>query len=105
MHENRKLPDLPKWDKESKEARYARRLGQTTPNSYELHREFMDTRPPVVTANIAICLIHQTNFLIDPQLRRRRGTNRNYLRLPSGLLTACVALSGLKHPRLQLPVR
>ena len=30
----------------------------------------METRPPEVIANIAICLIHQTNYLIDQQLRR-----------------------------------
>jgi four helix bundle suffix protein len=29
-----------------------------------------ETRPPEVIANIAICLIHQTNYLIDQQLRR-----------------------------------
>ncbi len=29
-----------------------------------------DTRPPEVLANIAICLIHQTNYLLDQQLRR-----------------------------------
>ena len=30
----------------------------------------METRPPAVVANIAICLIHQTNYLIDQQLLR-----------------------------------
>jgi len=30
----------------------------------------VETRPPEVVANIAICLIHQTNYLIDQQLRR-----------------------------------
>ena len=30
----------------------------------------METRPPEVIANIAICLIHQTNYLLDQQLRR-----------------------------------
>ena len=29
----------------------------------------METRPPEVIANIAICLIHQTNCLINRQLR------------------------------------
>ena len=29
-----------------------------------------ETRPPEVIANIAICLIHQTNYLLDQQLRR-----------------------------------
>jgi four helix bundle suffix protein len=30
----------------------------------------VETRPPEVIANIAICLIHQTNYRIDRQLRR-----------------------------------
>ena len=30
----------------------------------------METRPAEVIANIALCLIHQTNYLIDQQLRR-----------------------------------
>jgi four helix bundle suffix protein len=38
--------------------------------SYETYRPFMDTRPPVVLANIAICLIHQTNYLLDQLVRR-----------------------------------
>jgi four helix bundle suffix protein len=41
-----------------------------TPQNYEDYREFVETRPPEVVANIAICLIHQTNYLIDQQLRR-----------------------------------
>jgi hypothetical protein len=62
--------DLTIWDKDSKEAQYVRRLGRKTPQSYENYREFVETRPPEVIANIALCLIHQTNFLIDQQLRR-----------------------------------
>jgi len=30
----------------------------------------MDTRPPETLANIAICLIHQANYLLDQQIRR-----------------------------------
>jgi len=62
--------DLKIWHKDSKEARYVRQLGRQTPQSYETYREFVETRPPEVVANIAICLIHQTNYLIDQQLRR-----------------------------------
>jgi four helix bundle suffix protein len=62
--------DLPQWDKDSKEALYVRRLGRKTPPSFEHYREFVETRPPTVVANIAICLIHQANYLIDQQLRR-----------------------------------
>ncbi|MBA4147709.1 MAG: four helix bundle protein [Verrucomicrobia bacterium] len=62
--------DLPIWDKNSKEAQYVRRLGRKTPQTYEIYREFCETRPPGVIANIAICLIHQANYLLDQQLRR-----------------------------------
>ena len=62
--------DLPLWAKDSKEAQYVRRRGRKTPQTYELYREFVETRPPEVVANIAICLIHQANYLIDQQLRR-----------------------------------
>jgi len=60
---------LPLWDKNSKEAQYVRNLGRQTPQTYALYREFVETRPAAVVANIAICLIHQANFLIDRQLR------------------------------------
>src|SRR5436853_3756640 len=62
--------DLKIWDKDSKEAQYVRRLGRKTPQTYEDYREFVETRPPEVVANIALCLIHQTNYLIDQQLHR-----------------------------------
>lgn len=61
---------LPTWAKDSKESQYVRRLGRRTPQTYGLYREFMETRPPGTIANIAICLIHQANYLIDRQLRR-----------------------------------
>ena len=62
--------DLVIWDKLSKEAQFVRRLGRRTPQSYELYREFVETRAPEVVANIAICLIHQADYLIDQQLIR-----------------------------------
>jgi four helix bundle suffix protein len=58
------------WEKDSKEAQFVRRLGTRRPQAYEIYREFVETRPPQVIANIAICLIHQANYLIDQQLRR-----------------------------------
>jgi four helix bundle suffix protein len=32
--------------------------------------DFAKTRPAETTANIAICLIHQANYLLDQQVRR-----------------------------------
>ena len=62
--------DLPIWDKDSKEAHYIRRLGRKEPQTYDLYRGFIETRPPEVVANITRCLIYQTNYLLDQQLRR-----------------------------------
>lgn len=58
------------WDKDSREACYARKMGQETEVSYETYRPFIETRPPEIVANIIICVIHQTNYLLDRQIRR-----------------------------------
>ena len=47
-----------------------RRFGCKTPQTFELYRKFFETRPPETIANIAICLIHQTHYLLDRQLLR-----------------------------------
>lgn len=83
-------------DKNSKEALYVRRLARgeikrtygthgtyvtknmsrkshtsrNEPVTFENFRAFFETRPPEVLANIIICLIHQTNYLLDQQIRR-----------------------------------
>ena len=64
-----RVRDLRIWDKDSKEAMFVRDLGRKTPQTFELYREFFETRPAEVIANIAICLIHQTNYLLDQQLK------------------------------------
>ncbi|MEX1028286.1 MAG: four helix bundle suffix domain-containing protein [Candidatus Paceibacterota bacterium] len=64
-----RVRDLTLWDKDSKEAKFVRDLGRKTPQTFELYREFVETRPAEVIANIAICLIHQANYLIDQQLK------------------------------------
>jgi four helix bundle suffix protein len=64
-----RVRDLMIWDKDSKEARFVRDLGRKTPQTFELYREFVESRSAEVIANIAICLIHQTNYLLDQQLK------------------------------------
>jgi len=64
-----RVRDLPLWDKNSKEAQFVRKLGKKSQVTFETYREFCETRPADVVANIAICLIHQTNYLLDQQLR------------------------------------
>src|SRR5439155_10624871 len=57
------------WNKNSREALFVRRLGSEKNTSYESYRTYFETRPPEIVANIIICLIHQTNYLLDQQIR------------------------------------
>jgi four helix bundle suffix protein len=65
-----RVRDLPIWDKDSKAAQFVRKPGRKTPQIYDDNRDYVETRPPEVVAIVALCLIHQTNYLIDQQLRR-----------------------------------
>ncbi len=58
------------WEKDSRETLFVRKLGADKNASYETYRTYLETRPPEIAANIIICLIHQTNYLLDRQLRR-----------------------------------
>lgn len=57
------------WSKDSREALFVRKLGNGTDVSYETYRSYLETRPPEIAANIIICVIHQTNYLLDQLLR------------------------------------
>ncbi|MGI8905216.1 MAG: four helix bundle suffix domain-containing protein [Candidatus Sumerlaeaceae bacterium] len=57
------------WDKNSKEAAYVRQLGANPEANYETFREIIQARRPEIIANIAICLIHQANYLLNRQIR------------------------------------
>ena len=65
-----RVRDLSIWAKDSKEALYVRKLGSKPHASYESYRGFCKTRPAEIVANIALCFIHQTNYLLDQQIRR-----------------------------------
>jgi len=69
-HDFLRVRDLRLWEKDSKEARFVRNLGKKPHVTFEAYREFSETRPVEVVANIAICLIHQANYLLDRQIRR-----------------------------------
>lgn len=58
------------WAKDSKEALFVRKLGAKKDGSYETYRTYIESRLPEVVANILICVIHQTNYLLDQQLRQ-----------------------------------
>lgn len=63
-----RVRDLRLWEKDCREAEYVRSLSRQSPLTFEVFREFTETRSAEVLANIAICLIHQANFLLDRQL-------------------------------------
>jgi len=65
-----RVRDFPVWEKDSREALYVRKLGNKSHTTYETYRPIIDIRPPEVLANIAICLVHQANYLLDQQIRR-----------------------------------
>jgi four helix bundle suffix protein len=58
------------WEKESREALFVRKLARKENVSYETHATYVETRPPEVGANILICLIHQTNYLLDQLIQK-----------------------------------
>jgi len=65
-----RVRDLKQWAKDSKESLYIRTMSSGPNITYESYRTFIETRPAEVVANIAICLIHQANYLLDRQIRR-----------------------------------
>ena len=58
------------WDKNSRQALFVRKMGADKNASYATYRTYIETRPPEVVANIIICLIHQTNYLLDKLIRQ-----------------------------------
>ena len=69
-----RIQRAPLWEKNSKEALFVRKLGANKYASYETYRSYLETRPPEVVANILVCLIHQTNYLLDQLLRQLERT-------------------------------
>lgn len=58
-----------RWPKDSKKALFVRRLGRRDGETFETYEKFVESRPAEVVANIALCLLHQTNYLLDHYLR------------------------------------
>ena len=57
------------WGKEHPSARAVRRLAWKENRSYTTYRTHIELAPPATSANTLVCLIHQTNYLLDRQLR------------------------------------
>ena len=61
---------LPLWNKTHSTAQIVRRLAYEQNRSYMTYRPYIENAAPEVAANTVICLIHQTNYLLDQQLRQ-----------------------------------
>jgi four helix bundle suffix protein len=57
------------WGKEDPRAKAVRALARAPNRSYSTYRPYFEEQAPEVSANAAICLIHQANYLLDQQLR------------------------------------
>jgi len=57
------------WSKSDPAAQAIRRLAYQQNRSYLTYRTYIEERSAEVAANTIICLIHQTNYLLDQQLR------------------------------------
>jgi four helix bundle suffix protein len=58
------------WDKDSKEAKYVRGLGGNAEMKFNDIRDLAESRPGPIVANMAICLVHQANYLLDRLISR-----------------------------------
>jgi len=56
------------WDKDSKEAVFVREESKKTPGNTRFPEVF-ETRPADVLANVMICLVKLTSFLLDRQIK------------------------------------
>jgi four helix bundle suffix protein len=61
---------LPLWAKDHATAQVVRKLAYTENRSYRTYAAYIEEAPPEVAANTLICLINQTNYLLDQQLRQ-----------------------------------
>ena len=62
--------DLPIWDPNSPQARQIRGLVYNSYKSYNNYKDYISS--PTPAANSMICLINQTNLLLDSTLRKAR---------------------------------
>lgn len=60
---------LPLWGKDHEQAQKIRALAHEKNKSFQTYKTYVEASPPETAANTMICLIHQTNYLLDQQLR------------------------------------
>lgn len=78
--------------KNSREALFVRNLAREENVSYETYETHVETRSAEVVANIIICVIHQTNYLLDQLIRK---LEKDFL--AEGGLRKCMTRARLTH--------
>lgn len=58
------------WNKDHPTAQAVRKLAYLQNRSYRTYKTYIEEKSPEVAANTLICLINQTNYLLDQQLRQ-----------------------------------
>jgi restriction system protein len=58
------------WEKQHPMAQAVRKLAYSEKRSYETYKAYIEESSSEVAANTLICLIHQTNYLLDQLLRQ-----------------------------------
>ncbi|MBU1054143.1 MAG: four helix bundle suffix domain-containing protein [Proteobacteria bacterium] len=61
--------NLSLWGKDNPKAKEVRNLCYRKNRSYMTYKTYIEASPPEIAANTLICVIHQTNYLLDQQLR------------------------------------
>lgn len=61
---------LEEWGKNHPMSGVVRRLAYAKNRSYKTYSSYIEYAPPEVAANTMLCLIHQTNYLLDQQKRQ-----------------------------------
>lgn len=62
--------ELVLWPKEHPVSREVRGLAYAPNRSYKTYQRFIEEAPAETAANTLVCLVHQTNYLLDQQLRQ-----------------------------------
>jgi len=62
---------LPQWDKDDSQSRAIRVLAYRSDKTYETYKSYLTD--PEQVANMMICLINQTNYLLDQQIKAIRA--------------------------------
>jgi four helix bundle suffix protein len=62
--------NLNEWDKNNDKAIFIRKIGSNPNAAFADYQQYIENKTAEVTANTIICLINQTNYLLDNQIRK-----------------------------------